>query len=53
MEMTPIHQGIRNKEVEMSVQNMFKEFLENLKVTNAEQISNRYGEITSSLNKKI
>lgn len=53
MEMTPIHQGIRNKEVEMSVQNMFKEFLENLKVTNAEQISNRYGEITSSLNKKF
>ena len=37
----------------MSVQNMFKEFLENLKVTNAEQISNRYGEITSSLNKKF
>ena len=32
---------------------MFKGFLDNLKVDNAEQISLRYGEITASLNKKF
>ncbi|MDE9553041.1 SMODS domain-containing nucleotidyltransferase [Xenorhabdus bovienii] len=37
----------------MSVSNMFKNFLDNLKVDNAEQISLRYGEITASLNKKF
>ncbi|MDA3885116.1 MAG: nucleotidyltransferase [Candidatus Delongbacteria bacterium] len=36
----------------MSVTDMFKEFLSNLKIDNAEQISNRYGEITRCLNKK-
>ncbi|WP_027950973.1 SMODS domain-containing nucleotidyltransferase [Haliea salexigens] len=37
----------------MSVSDMFQMFLDNLKVDNAEQISLRYGEITSSLNKKF
>ena len=37
----------------MSVSDMFKCFLDNLKVTNADQISDRYGEITASLNKKF
>jgi len=37
----------------MSVSDMFKTFLDNLKVDTTEQISLRYGEITSSLNKKF
>lgn len=37
----------------MSVTEMFKGFLDSLKVDNAEQISLRYGEITASLNKKF
>ena len=37
----------------MSVSRMFKSFLENLKVDNAEQVSLRYGEITKSLNKEF
>lgn len=37
----------------MTISEMFTEFLDNLKVNNAEQISLRYGEITSSLNKKF
>lgn len=37
----------------MSVSDMFKEFLGNLKVDDAERISSRYGEITASLNKKF
>lgn len=37
----------------MSVSDMFKTFLDNLKVDNSEQISQRYGEITASLNKKF
>ncbi|WP_275288336.1 nucleotide-binding domain-containing protein [Halomonas elongata] len=37
----------------MSVSDMFKDFLDNLKVDNAERISSRYGEITASLNKKF
>lgn len=37
----------------MSVANMFKDFLNNLKVDNAEQVSLRYGEITKSLNQKF
>lgn len=37
----------------MSVAEMFKDFLNNLKVDNAAQISLRYGEITKSLNKKF
>lgn len=32
---------------------MFKEFLDNLKVDNEEQISLRYGEVTASINKKF
>lgn len=32
---------------------MFKDFLNNLKVDNADQVSLRYGEITKSLNKKF
>jgi hypothetical protein len=31
---------------------MFRDFLSNLAIDNAEQISLRYGEITASLNKK-
>lgn len=37
----------------MSVSDMFKEFLDNLKVDNSELISSRYGEITASINKKF
>src|SRR5690554_4864173 len=37
----------------MSVADIFKEFLNNLKVDNAEQVSLRYGEITKSLNQKF
>ena len=37
----------------MSVADMFKDFLNNLKVDNADQVSLRYGEITKSLNKKF
>lgn len=37
----------------MTTSEMFQEFLENLKITNSEQISNRYGEITAALNKKF
>lgn len=40
-------------EIIMSVSDMFKTFLENLKVDNAEQISQRYGEITATLNKNF
>ncbi len=37
----------------MSVADMFKDFLNNLKVDNASQVSSRYGEITKSLNRKF
>lgn len=37
----------------MSVADIFKDFLNNLKVDNAEQVSLRYGEITKSLNQKF
>ncbi|OZS43032.1 nucleotide-binding domain-containing protein [Photobacterium sanguinicancri] len=37
----------------MAITDMFSDFLQNLKVDNAEQISNRYDEITGSLNKKF
>lgn len=37
----------------MTISEMFSCLLDNLKVDNAEQISLRYGEITSSLNKKF
>lgn len=37
----------------MSISEMFKEFLDNLKVDNEEAISSRYGEITATLNKKF
>jgi hypothetical protein len=37
----------------MTISEMFREFLDNLKVDNADQISLRYGEITASLNKKF
>ncbi|MAX56916.1 MAG: nucleotidyltransferase [Alcanivoracaceae bacterium] len=37
----------------MSVADMFKDFLNNLKVDNAEKVSLRYGEITKSLNQKF
>lgn len=36
----------------MSVSNMFEEFIKNLMIDNADQISQRYGEITCCLNKK-
>lgn len=37
----------------MTISEMFTEFLNNLKVDNADQINQRYGEITASLNKKF
>lgn len=37
----------------MAVTEMFSDFLNNLRVDNADTISSRYGEITSSLNKKF
>jgi len=37
----------------MTISEMFKDFLSNLQVDNASTISLRYGEITSSLNKKF
>ncbi len=37
----------------MSISDMFKTLLDNLKVDNSEQISSRYAEITASLNKKF
>lgn len=37
----------------MTVTEMFTQFLDNLKVDNADTISMRYGEITASLNKKF
>lgn len=37
----------------MTISDMFTEFLNNLKVDNTDQISQRYGEITASLNKKF
>jgi transposase len=37
----------------MTISEMFMEFLDALKIDNADQISLRYGEITSSLNKKF
>jgi len=36
----------------MTVAEMFEQFINNLAIDNQEQISNRYGEITSCLNKK-
>lgn len=35
----------------MTVTEMFSDFLNNIKIDNADTISLRYGEITSSLNK--
>ena len=37
----------------MTIADMFKEFISNIAVTNADVISLRYGEITSALNKKF
>jgi hypothetical protein len=37
----------------MTKSEMFQDFIHNLKVDNAEQISQRYGEVTASLNKKF
>jgi hypothetical protein len=37
----------------MSIVDMFKNFLDNLKVDNSEQITNRYKGITCCLNKNI
>ncbi|WP_407681344.1 SMODS domain-containing nucleotidyltransferase, partial [Pseudomonas bohemica] len=37
----------------MSIADTFKEFLENIKIDNASQISLRYGEITTALNKEF
>ncbi|MCK0153792.1 hypothetical protein MWU49_08765, partial [Alcanivorax sp. S6407] len=37
----------------MTTSDMFTAFLENLKIDNSEQISDRYGEITASLNKRF
>ena len=37
----------------MTTSEMFKDFLSNLKVDNASNISLRYGEITNSLNKQF
>lgn len=37
----------------MSKSEIFREFIDNLKIDNSEQISLRYGEITASLNKKF
>lgn len=37
----------------MTITDMFTQFLDNLKVDNADTISMRYGEITASLNKKF
>ena len=37
----------------MSIADTFKQFLSNLKVDNAQAISDRYGEITCALNKKF
>lgn len=37
----------------MSISDKFKTFLQNTKITNEEQISLRYGEITSTLNKEF
>ena len=52
MVMTHSHPKIRS-EAALSVSDMFKTFLDNLKIDNAEKISLRYGEITASLNKKF
>ena len=37
----------------MTISEMFSDFLDNLKVSNAVQISQRYGEVTKSLNKEF
>ncbi len=37
----------------MSIATIFQDFLNNLKIDNADQISQRYGEITSALNKQF
>ena len=37
----------------MAITEMFRDFLQNLKIDNSEKISNRYDEITASLNKKF
>ncbi|MDN6874484.1 nucleotidyltransferase [Pseudomonas citronellolis] len=37
----------------MSISDKFKSFLENIKITNEEQIGLRYGEITSALNREF
>ena len=37
----------------MTISEMFAEFLDALKIDNADQISLRYGDITSSLNKNF
>jgi hypothetical protein len=37
----------------MTIAEMFTDFLANLRIDNADQISNRYGEVTASLNKKF
>lgn len=37
----------------MSISDIFSDFLSNLKISNAETISSRYGEITSALNKQF
>ena len=37
----------------LSIADTFKQFLSNLKVDNAQAISDRYGEITCALNKKF
>lgn len=43
----------REGATDMSVSEMFSEFIANLAITNAETISDRYGELTSALNKQF
>ncbi len=37
----------------MAIKDMFRDFFQNLKIDNSDKISNRYDEITASLNKKF
>lgn len=44
---------IRQRTSKLSTSEIFRDFLSNLAIDNADQISFRYGEITASLNKKF
>ena len=45
--------GLEAEDSRLTISTMFKDFLNNLAIDNADKISNRYGEVTTSLNKRF